>query len=1272
MTNKTWTLLLIMLIISQNLNGLKKIDKIQQICRDMACDALCVQECRWTPEIITNIKEFWRGGFFCSMSEDGKAGVSIFLRQGVFENIKEVYKDKKGRLIILDMEYRNNVYRLLNIYAPNVEGERKSFFQSCRGWTNERTIIIGDMNVTLSKIDVGPKNKFKNDISRLAMVEWMSDCDLVDVWRALKAGTRVYSRRQVVMGTVKQSRIDLCLIASGLVSKLKDCSYVFCSGSDHASLRVTLEAESGQRNGGVWCLNSELLRDGFFRQKMGAFLSALSDESEFVPDIVEWWERAKLRIKKRCIALSREKRHRERKKETELRDQLSREIALIEEGNRDLTTYMELREQLKQIEGRKCRGAMIRSKVQFVLEGERCTSFFLGLEKRRQIRAHISKITDAQENTHTDLVDILQATQDYYKHLFSKQHLDDTHIEKMIGNISCSLSSDDVDHCDGEIQLSEIKEAIGSLHKLKSPGADGLSAEFYQCFGDRLAPVLCRLFAAMQEEKRCAESFLRGVITLVFKNKGTRDKLANYRPISLLNTDYKILAKVLACRLRSVIGSIIGPTQTYSIPGRDIADCILSTRVSFEQLMSTGGFYLSVDLEKAFDRVSHVFLFRCLEVFGFGPVFRQWIELLYGQAASVIKCNGSLTDPFPLERSIRQGCPLSAMLYAIAAEPLAQSILKDPDIQGIRTPRGNEFRIAQYADDINIMVRDCASLRRVMQHLEAYELAAGAKVNKEKSKLILGPGTDLGEEDWGYRRFTGEVKVLGIYMGHNSMECYKKTWEERLAWCRTRMALWKLRQIGLKGKVTIINSTIVPMLMYAMQVCPIATEVWSSLCSMVEDFLWNSRAVVVAHRTLIGPVEKGGLNLCDLQIKMIALRIKLFKKALNNELGNIWADYMIEDIKKRGNYGLFNLCSYSFAKNVPGSDPLFQEAAEAWSKIVSQLNVVTKGKTDVLNQPLYDNPCLGGKKVLREGTGLVFKVIKQIKDIVDNRGHISIKTTLEKLRIYGTLINRRQVINIIKNVVKYIQPIWVDKLYEETEDLVEADSIDFSLMDNNRTFTDLPTKFWYTYLIGKIFKSPTAESIWCTRFPLKSLSGIWSNLKIKCLPPTVFNTNYRLRHRRVFTAVSLHQIDKEKSSRTCAVCRMEDENFEHFWFECTVAQVLRDFVKDLLIKKCRMVGLEGEEWDWVWCFGVIGKHSRYNVTLINYLLCFARHVHLITRNWALYDNKRVSQVAVFKSLVKFNLGILFEYDKDWFVALWGEKNDFCIIEDDRVLVLDFG
>lgn len=1267
--------LLVMLIISQNLNGLKKVDRIELLCRDMACDALCVQECRWTPDIVEKLKRFWKGDFFYALAADGAAGVAIFVKQGSFEKVEEIFNDEKGRAIVIELGYRGLTYRLHNVYAPNIEAERKSFFQRCRGWTNERSIIIGDMNVALSKADVGVANKFKSDTSRSAIQEWMADNDLVDAWRVLKGGTRVFSRRQVVMGTLKQSRIDLCLLASDLVPKLSNCKYIFCSESDHASLRVTLEAERMQRNGGVWCFNSSLLTDESFRSKMAMFLSALCDESEFITDLIEWWERAKLRIKKRCIALSREIRGREKKEETELRDCLRREIDLIEAGcGHPLDKYLELREQLKHIQERKCRGAMIRSKTQFLLEGERCTAFFLGLEKKKQIKSYIAQITDADGNKCTDLVDILQAAQDYYTNLFRKQDLDSKHMDRVIGAISCSLGSDDMISCDGDIQLSEVKGAIATLNRSKSPGADGLSAEFYQCFSNLLAPILCRLFTVMQEEKRCADSFLRGVITLVFKNKGDRYDLANYRPISLLNVDYKILAKLLACRLKRVIGTIIGPTQTYSIPGRDIADCILSTKFSFEHLMSTGGVYVSVDLEKAFDRVSHEYLFQCLRVFGFGPVFRSWIEMLYGRAASVIKCNGSLTDPVPLERSIRQGCPLSAMLYAIAAEPLAQSILKDPLIRGIETPRGNEFRIAQYADDINVMVKDCASLRRVMLHLEAYELAAGAKVNKAKSCLISGPGIDLGEVSQDFRRSVNEVRLLGVHMGPSAQACTQKTWTEQLAWCRSRLALWKMRQMGLKGKVVIINSLIVPRLVYAMQVCSVPHDVMTSLCSLVDNFLWNGRANMIAHRTLIGPLKKGGVNLCDLRLKVLSLRIKLFKKLLNGKTQNIWADYMYDNVIKRGSCGLYNLCSLGFRRPVPGSDPLFQEAAEAWVKILPQLECVIHAKTDVLNQPLFGNPCLGGRAVLPEGTGLVHTTLKQVKDIVDTRGHISSQTTFERLKNMRLTITKRQVVKLCKTVGENIQIKWLEKLYETSDDLVEADGIEFSLVcdSKNRTLTDLPPKFWYKFLVSQIFKTPTAESKWLILFPQRQISVIWSNLHGKWLPPSVLNTNYKLRHRRVFTSVSLHQMNKQVYSRTCAMCKAEDENFEHFFLYCTAVRPLRDFVQDLLVKKCRMKGLEGEEWDWVWCFGIMGKAQHCNVTLINFLLSFARHVLFYARNLALYEDKHVAKVVVFKNMVKFHLEILFSYDSDWFISSWGRNNDFCIVEREKTLVLDFG
>ncbi|KAK2878230.1 hypothetical protein Q8A73_010385 [Channa argus] len=600
-----------------------------------------------------------------------------------------------------------------------------------------------------------------------------------------------------------------------------------------------------RRNGGLWCLNVALLEDKLCRDKLRSLLSALCDESEFAVDLIEWWERAKVKIRGKCIVLGREKRLRDRKEELELRDRMREELELAEvESDRPLNVYLELREWLRELDRRKCRGAMIRSRAQHMLKGERCTAFFLGLEKRRQARTYISGIADAEGKVQSDIVDILHSVQEFYTTLFSKQNGSQGNMGTVLGKISRTISHDDAAFCDGEIHLADVRAAITALNKSKSPGSDGLSAEFYQLFGDLLAPILCRLFTAMQRENRCAETFLRGVITLVYKNKGVRTDLANYRPISLLNTDYKILAKVLGFRLRGVIGSIIGPTQTYSIPGRDIADCILSTRFSFDNLMTTGGVYVGVDLEKAFDRVRHDFLFGCLEVFGFGTTFRGWVELLYSRATSVVKCNGFLTDPFPLERSVRQGCPLSAMLYAIVAEPLAQSIITDTLITGITSPKGSEFKIAQYADDISIMVRDRDSLRRVLQHLEAYEQAAGARINKSKSVMIAGPGVDLGDIEWGVRRGDAQIKVLGIYISAQQENSTRKTWEELIAWCKATLGLWKMRALGLKGKVTIVNAVIVPKLVYAMQVCHVPSDVLVRLSDAIRDFLWKAWPIV--------------------------------------------------------------------------------------------------------------------------------------------------------------------------------------------------------------------------------------------------------------------------------------------------------------------------------------------------------------------------------------------------------------------------------------------
>lgn len=116
--------------------------------------------------------------------------------------------------------------------------------------------------------------------------------------------------------------------------------------------------------------------------------------------------------------------------------------------------------------------------------------------------------------------------------------------------------------------------------------------------------------------------------------------------------------------------------SNHGVKWRDISDTVSNIRdvISYMNEEKRSGYVISMDFEKAFDRVEHEFLFAILKRFGFGENFRKWIKILYKDAMSFIKCNGLLTDAFKITRYIRQGCPLSAQLYSLVAEPLGMKI----------------------------------------------------------------------------------------------------------------------------------------------------------------------------------------------------------------------------------------------------------------------------------------------------------------------------------------------------------------------------------------------------------------------------------------------------------------------------------------------------------------------------------------------------------------------------------------------------------------------
>ena len=217
------------------------------------------------------------------------------------------------------------------------------------------------------------------------------------------------------------------------------------------------------------------------------------------------------------------------------------------------------------------------------------------------------------------------------------------------------------------------------------------------------------------------------------KDKDLR-QLKNWRPLSLLNTDYKIITKLLAKRLQNVIGKLISTDQNGYIRRRFIGDNIrtISDIIEYTSINNPSGIIALIDFEKTFDTVNLSFLQSTLSAFGFGENFINWINILYTDINSCCMNNGHASAFFKLSRGIRQGCPISALLFILVAETLAITLRSSGTVQGL-TINGEIFKISQLADDTTLFLRNTCSLNAAFVVLDKYYAGAGLKLNRAKT-----------------------------------------------------------------------------------------------------------------------------------------------------------------------------------------------------------------------------------------------------------------------------------------------------------------------------------------------------------------------------------------------------------------------------------------------------------------------------------------------------------------------------------------------------------
>ena len=382
----------------------------------------------------------------------------------------------------------------------------------------------------------------------------------------------------------------------------------------------------------------------------------------------------------------------------------------------------------------------------------------------------------------------------------------------------------------------------------KSPGSDGLTVEFYRKFWPKIGDFLVNSLNHSYEKGELSSSQKHSILSLIYK-KGDPNNIENWRPISLLNIDYKIATRCLSKRLQKVLPDLISMDQQGYIKNRNICFNIRQIQdiIDYADLFEIDGVILFLDFKKAFDTVEHEFMLKTLQQFGFGDSFIKWIKTLYNNITSCIFNNGWRSKTIHPSRGLKQGCSLSALVYILVAEILAIKLRKSEEFQGICLEKIDKpdtyIKLTQLADDTTIFCQNKNDAKNALKLVENFGSFSGLKLNRLKTECLWIGNTKHSKENIDDIKFSKQVKALGIIFGHDDETCSLKNWEKPLDACRTIIKSWSKRNITFYGRVTIIKTMLLSKFIYLFQSLKVPDKIIDEINKMFFSFFmeWQTR-----------------------------------------------------------------------------------------------------------------------------------------------------------------------------------------------------------------------------------------------------------------------------------------------------------------------------------------------------------------------------------------------------------------------------------------------
>ncbi|GJW35020.1 RNA-directed DNA polymerase, eukaryota [Tanacetum coccineum] len=558
----------------------------------------------------------------------------------------------------------------------------------------------------------------------------MGDFNVMSSWKGILL-------RGLILPEKKMSKLDRFLVSEGIVSMFPSITAICLDKhlSDHRPILLH-EVVTDFGPSPFRMYHSWFRRDGFdlmveqawasFSHNDGNSLIRFKKKLQALKIIIRRWIKSKNLAQSGII--------------NSIKEELIEIDKIIDSGSVNdelLLKRMDLSRQLFDTKYVDSCDSVQKSKIKWGIEGDENSKYFHGIiNKKRSLLAIRGVLVDG--DWCIDPGKVKDVFMQHFAARFKKPNSTRFKLNFVFPN---RLSDEQVENMDQLISRDEIKSAVWSCGENKSPGPDGYTFEFFRRYWNFIGPDLCSAVECFFDKGSFPMGNNASFIALIPKVPDAK-YVTDYRPISLIGSVYKVITKVLANRLATVVSDLVSDTQSAFVANRQILDgpFILNEVLTWCKRKRKQAMIFKVDFAKAYDSVRWDYLMEVLQAFGFGPNWCKWVRGTLSSAMASVLINGSPSEEFAFYRGLKQGDPLAPFLFILVMESLHLSFTRTVNeglFTGLQLNESMTISHLFYADDaVFIGEWSDSNMENIVIILKSFFLASGLKINIQKSHIM--------------------------------------------------------------------------------------------------------------------------------------------------------------------------------------------------------------------------------------------------------------------------------------------------------------------------------------------------------------------------------------------------------------------------------------------------------------------------------------------------------------------------------------------------------